>query len=59
MFVEKGKNGGNMFGGSFIVPTRFEFKVLSQYKHIFIKIILLWDIFIAEKIDSVVRLNPG
>ena len=41
MYVEKGEER-YMFDGSFIVPTRFDFKVLAEYKNILSKIIFVW-----------------
>ena len=42
MHIEKDKNGKNyVFGGSFIVPTRFDFEVLSEYKNILSKLFYL------------------
>ena len=32
-----------MFGGLFIVPTRFDLKVLSEFQKMFYQIILLYE----------------
>ena len=38
MYVGKGKKGKYMFSSSFIVLTRFDFKVMSEYKNILSKL---------------------
>ena len=46
MYIEKGKNGRNMFGNSLIVLTRFDLKVSSEYKNILSKLLCF---FLYEK----------